>query len=114
VREHRADQRGGPEHVNLEQVAQLRVCRLLGGADMTAPGVVHQHVDRGSAVAEDLSDADLVEDDAGRAEGGEPVIGVGAEPGGGGGLADVFRGGVTVTVDGCGVGGDFEQRAVHG
>jgi hypothetical protein len=36
-------------------------------------------VDGGSAVAEDLGDADQVEDDAGRAEGGEPVIGVGAD-----------------------------------
>ena len=77
---------------------------------MEFPGVF----DGGSAVAENVSDTDLLEDDAGRAEGGEPVIGVGPEPGGdGGGLADVLGGGVTVAVDGCSVGGDFEQRAVH-
>ena len=33
--------------------------------------------DGGSAVAENLSDTDLVEDDAGRPEGGEPLTGVG-------------------------------------
>ena len=40
---------------------------------------------------------------------GEPVIGIGAKPGGGdGGLAEVFRSGTMVTVDGGGVGGGFE------
>ena len=45
MRQDRAGQRGGTEHVDLEQVAQLGVGRLLGSADMGAPGVVHQHVD---------------------------------------------------------------------
>jgi len=74
------------------------------------PGVF----DGGSAVTENLSDTDLVENDAGRAKGGEPVIGIVAQPvGGDGGLAEVFRSDTMVTVDGCGVGGDFEKRAVH-
>ena len=51
------------------------------------PGVL----DGCSAVTENLSDTDLVKDDAGRAEGGEPVIGVGAEPGGGGGGLEIGR-----------------------
>src|SRR6266699_5378775 len=94
---------------DVDPVPTLPLC----GGDhgrMESPGVL----DGGSAVTENLSDTDLVEDDAGRAEGGEPVIGVGAEPGGGGGgLADVLSSGMAVTVDGCGIGGDLEQSAVH-
>ena len=45
VRQHRAGQRGRAEHMHLEQVAQLRVGRFLGGADVSAPGVIDQHVD---------------------------------------------------------------------
>jgi hypothetical protein len=45
VREDRAGQRRRPEHVHLEQVAQLRVGRLLSGTDVSTSGIVHQHVD---------------------------------------------------------------------
>jgi hypothetical protein len=45
VRQHRSSQRERPEHVQIEQRAQLAVRGLLDGADLGAAGVVDQDVD---------------------------------------------------------------------
>jgi hypothetical protein len=66
--------------------------------------------DGGAGVAEDSGDADLVQPDAGWAERGESVVGIGTEPGSGvDGLADQGAGGVPIAVDGGGVGRGGQQ-----
>ena len=86
----------------------------LGGRDRgraQRPSVL----DRGSAVAEYLGDADLVQRHVRRAERGIPVVGVAAEPVCGGlRFAEQLAGRGPVAVDRGRVGGGFQQRPVHG